>query len=281
MAQPELGYCGDLVRRFDNDRFVTALFAPPPAREGLFALYAFNIEVARIREQVQERLLGEIRLTWWRDAIADLFRGRQATQPVVVALAATLARRPLRAADFERLIEGRRQDFSDAAPVDLAALTAYADATAGALVGLALQVLAADGEAASRAGRHVGIAWALTGLLRAVPAHARARRIYLPADLNRAAGLDVWSLFAGGDTAGLRPVVEQVAAAAADHLARARALRREVPPAALPALLPARLADGYLRRLRAHRFNPFAAAVAQRPALALPRLALAAARHRY
>lgn len=281
MPKPDLSYCGALVRRFDNDRFVTALFAPAAARERLFALYAFNLEVARIREQARERLLGEIRLTWWREAIAGLYEGRPPGEPVITALATALAARPLRRADFDRLIDARFADFSDAAPVDLAALIAYVDATAGAPVQLALQALGADGEAAAAAGRHVGIAWGLTGLARAVPHHARARRIFLPAELNRAAGLDVFALFERGPTDGLAAVVERLADAATEHLAAARALRREVPRPALPALLLARLADGYLRRLALSRYDPFAAAVQRRTAAALPQLALAAAAGRF
>jgi phytoene synthase len=290
MAPPPLSYCADLVRRFDNDRFVTALFAPAAAREALFALYAFNVEVARIREQVREPLLGQMRLTWWRDALLRLYDGAAdaggapapiAGQPVLAALAASVDRRRVGFDDFARLIEGRFADMEDRAPADMAALTAYAEATAASLVHLALQALAADGGAARAAGRHVGIAWGLVGLLRAVPHHARAGRIYLPADLNRAAGLDVWSLFAKGPVDGLAAVVAEVAGAAADHLARGRALAAEVPAAAFPALLPARLADGYLARLRQAGFNPFAAGVQRRSGAALPRLALAAARRRW
>src|ERR671926_643162 len=63
-------HCADLVRDADKDRFLAALFAPEPARRGLLALYAFNVEVSRVRDRVSEPLPGEIRLQWWRDAIS-------------------------------------------------------------------------------------------------------------------------------------------------------------------------------------------------------------------
>ena len=67
-----------LVRRHDRDRFQTALFAPAARREALFALYAFNYEIARVRESVREPMLGQIRLQWWREAIDAAFAGERA-----------------------------------------------------------------------------------------------------------------------------------------------------------------------------------------------------------
>src|SRR3984957_6677907 len=64
-----------LVRHHDRDRFQTALFAPARDREALFALYAFNYEIARVRESVREPMLGQIRLQWWREAIATAYEG--------------------------------------------------------------------------------------------------------------------------------------------------------------------------------------------------------------
>ena len=67
-----------LVRHHDRDRFQTALFAPARRREALFALYAFNYEIARVRESVREPMLGQIRLQWWREAIDAAYAGAAA-----------------------------------------------------------------------------------------------------------------------------------------------------------------------------------------------------------
>ncbi len=283
MAQQVLSYCAQEVRRFDNDRFVTALFAPAAPREALFALYAFNTEVARIRERIKEPLLGEMRLIWWEQTIERVFSEQvPPAQPVAAALAAAIHRHDLSRSPFERLLEARRADMRDAGPADLAELTDYAAATAGSLSALALEVLGVAASApAAEAAEAVAIAWALTGLLRAVPFHARARRTYLPADLNRRAGLDVWALFEHGRTEGLAQVVEWIATEADTRLRSARALHRDVPHAAIPALLAATLADAYLVRLARSRYDPFAPAVQQRPNSALIRMALNAARGRY
>src|SRR5438067_12532545 len=72
-----------LVRRHDRDRFQTVLFAPAARREALFALYAFNSEIARVRESVTEPMLGQIRLQWWRENIAAAYDGGAVRRHVV------------------------------------------------------------------------------------------------------------------------------------------------------------------------------------------------------
>jgi phytoene synthase len=261
MSRPKLSYCAEQIRRFDNDRFLCSLFAPAAEREALAAVYAFNVEVARIRESVGEPLLGEIRLQWWRDAIEGIYSGRPSSHQVVVELDQAVRAFGLSRAHFERVLDARAFDLDDAPPPDLAALVDYADATSATLSALSLEVLGADGDGVRHAARDVGIAWALVGLVRAVPFHARARRLYLPAELNRRAGLDVLELFDRGGTEGLSSVVGTIAETADDYLSSARSLRGEVPERALPALLPATLAEGYLRQLHKCGFDPFDARV--------------------
>src|ERR1043166_4968177 len=72
---PDESSLADLVRRHDRDRFQTALFAPAARREALLALYAFNNEMARVRETVSEPMLGQIRLQWWREVVSAAFSG--------------------------------------------------------------------------------------------------------------------------------------------------------------------------------------------------------------
>jgi NADH dehydrogenase [ubiquinone] 1 alpha subcomplex assembly factor 6 len=255
---------GRLVRRHDRDRFLTVLFAPADRRQDLLALYGFNYEVAKTREVVSEAPLGEIRLQWWRDGIAAIYDGaRPRLHEVMEPLAAAIRARALTREHFDRLIDARGFDLGDEPPASLAALEAYTEASSARLIWLALEVLGERGEAALAAGRAAGLAYGLVGLLRAVPFHALARRLYLPQDLCAAAGLRVErELFELRSTPGLRQVVAQVAAAAARHLGEARSLRRTLPRTALPALLPAVLAGADLARLRRAGYDPFAPRVA-------------------
>ena len=276
-----LSYCADQVRRLDRDRFLCALFAPMGMREALFALYAFNAEVARVREAVNEPILGEMRMQWWRDALGQAYDGRPPRHHVVLALAEAVERFRLTRAHFERMIEARASDLDDQPPADRDALVRYAEATSATLTALSLEVLGLREGPAHEAGRHVGIAWALVGLLRAVPFHAGARRVYLPADLSREAGLEVSALFERRPVAGLSRVVGEIAGTARHHLDAARRNRTAVSRRAVPALLPATLAEEYLAELRKAGFDPFDDRVQAAAPGRLVRLALNAVRGRF
>ncbi len=251
--QQGLSENGNSVRRYDRDRFVTALFAPPAAREDLFTLYAFNIEIARIRETVSESMLGQIRLQWWRDALDRVCRGDPAHHPVADDLSALIRRQSLPRPLFDRLVEARELDMQDQPPATLAQLKLYVEDSSAGLSALAALVLGGEDGATQEAARHVGQAWGLVGLLRAHPFAIRLRRLYLPV---REKGLDIEEVLAGQAPPGLIELTEQIAATAAGHLASARKLRRDVTKSSIPALLPAKLADGYLAKLRKAGFNP-------------------------
>jgi NADH dehydrogenase [ubiquinone] 1 alpha subcomplex assembly factor 6 len=266
MAELELSYCAQEVRAHDPERYLTALFAPADRREALFALYAFNLEVARAREQVREPMMGLLRLQWWRDAVGEIYAGRPRAHEVVRALAAAVAAHSLDRAMFERLLDARERDMEPEPPTDLAALRVYAEGSAATLVELALAALGKPSATVGEAGRGVGIAWALTGLLRALPFHAAQRRLYLPAALLAEAGVKPELLFDRREAPpALRQVVRAVALEAGRALADARRLKSRVPRRFQSALLPATLAAGHLRRLAAAGYDVFDARVQQPP----------------
>ena len=141
--QDAFAHCEALVRSADRDRFLAALFAPAEHRGALYALYAFNIEIARVREIVREPLAGEIRLQWWNDAIEGKAAGEVAANPVAAALLESVARYRLPAELLTGLIEARRFDLYDEPMLTLADFDDYARATSAALIELAARVLAA------------------------------------------------------------------------------------------------------------------------------------------
>ena len=79
-------HCEALLREGDKDRFLPTLFAPPKYRRALFALYAFNLEVARTRELAREPMPGEIRLQWWREVLGGIGRGDVDAHPAAAAI---------------------------------------------------------------------------------------------------------------------------------------------------------------------------------------------------
>jgi len=237
-----MGAAGDdllaALRGHDRDRWLAALFAPEPARCDLAAFAAFNWEIARIRETVSEKLLGQIRLQWWREALDGIFAGTPRAHPVAEALARAAARRPLPRAAFERLIDARARDLDDAPFADRNELEAYAEATGAPLLELAVVALGGAGEGAvADVARDIGTAYALAGALIAIPFRSTERRNPVPLD---------------------RFSVADLAAVARDRLARARKRRDEIPSELRVAFLIGVLAETRLDDLARVGHDPFA-----------------------
>lgn len=277
----QLSYCAQQLRRYDHDRYLMCLFAPPAAREDMFALYAFNHEIAKIAEVVTEPMAGRIRIQWWREALDGLFDGTPRKHQVAEPLSRAIRTHGLTRAPFERLLDAREADLEDEPPQTLDALEAYAGDTSSTLTQLTLEVLEVDDEASRTAAHHAGVAWALTGLARAVPFHASQRRLLLPGELVQDAGLDPHDLFEMRAPKETATAVRGVAERARAHLGEAEGLRGRVPKQAVPALLPATLARRYLAVLARHGYDPFQNRV-QMPLPGRPlRLLWAAATGRY
>ena len=250
------------VRRYDRDRFLCSLFAPADRRDDLLALYAFNAALARVRETVTEPLLGEIRLQWWRDSIAAIYDGKSQHDPTLNALSGAVGRRGLSRPRLEKLIDGRSRDLDDRSFETLDALIDYTEATSSSLIAVALEVLGAgETEAVREAGRHVGIAWALIGLLRAIPYHSASGRRYLPDDVALMVGMDLSHQPLRQGSEPLGRAIARVAQVAVEHLTAARRYRGVLPRSAVAALLPATLADSDLKTLARCDYDPFDARV--------------------
>jgi len=272
----------DLLRRHDRDRYLYALFAPADRRAAVIALYAFNYEIAKTREVVSEPLLGRIRLQWWRDAIDEAYEGAAAREhEVMIPLASAIRHHRLSREHFHAIIDARGLDLEDAPPASLAALDDYCAATSGRLQRLVLEALGVQGKDAVQAANEVGIAYALAGLIRAIPFHARARRCFIPADVAAEVGLDLVALFELKPSPELSRAVERLVERARRHLTSARSRRRRLPGIALPALLSALVASGYLHDIDAVRGNPFDPTLAASSGRTALRLAWGALTRRY
>lgn len=238
---------GASVRAADPDRYFSALFAPAPLRPLLFALYAFNHEVARVAETVREPMLGAIRLEWWRETVESAAQGQPRNHDVARGLVGLFATGKVALADFEALIAARSFDSSAERFADFAALEAYLGASGGTLMRLAMGLLGGAPDAKlDEAARAAALAYGFAGLLRSLPFHNRRHKLYLPLDLLTAVGLTAEEFFENQKDSRAQAAIRQTALRARDHYLAARKAR---PGAALPALLPASLVPLYLKRL--------------------------------
>jgi phytoene synthase len=209
----------ETVRRAEPDRWLASRFIPMgQGRDAAIAVYAFDHVLARVPYQVSEPLMGEIRLTWWGEALDEIYDGRPVrAHPVALGLADAIRTFGLARSPLDAMVEARMGDIAPEPFAGEAAAVAYADMTSGAVMQAAAQALGAHAnlKAAQFAGRAYGLA---------TMAHRRAigGKTRLPE------GLDV------------RPLVE-------DALRQARGGLEALPVEAFPALAYAGLARRYAR----------------------------------
>ncbi|WP_300545469.1 squalene/phytoene synthase family protein [Maricaulis sp.] len=235
-----------LLRSADPDRRLAALFAPPDVRQRLFALYAFNQEIGKIAEATSEGMIGEMKLTWWREAVADLYLSepkirRHAVTEGLAGLTDRLAE-----PDLTALIAARYDDIGARPFASLDDVLAYVDATAGQLMQLALTLCEAelDADVVRAAGR----AWGLTGLLRAFPVRAKIGRAPVGGDDLGRVGATPAMLAQGLGEEKVAEAIKPVRDAAESALTDLDTAG-PLPAETVPALGYARLARGYLDRL--------------------------------
>jgi phytoene synthase len=238
---------GRIAREGDPDRALAVLFAPGDARADLLTLVAFNVELARIAAQVNEPGLGAIRLQWWREAVEHAAKGEATGHPVADALGAAILGRGLTRDRIAAMIDARRFDIETRVMPDWPALETYLDATAGNLFALGTECLG-KGDAA-RAASKAGIAYGLTGLMRAVPVHALGGRVYLPADALRRHGTSPEAVLAGKSGPGLLAVLAELRGKAKTALGEARSDVAKLGLRSQAAFRPLSLVDPYIASL--------------------------------
>jgi phytoene synthase len=245
--QDAYAHCEAVVRAADKDRFLAALFAPAERRRYLYALYAFNGEISRVRELAREALPGEIRLQWWRDVLTGDARGEVSANPIAAALLDTIASCALPRDPLIRLIDAHGFDLYDDAMATLADFDAYGRDTDGALMSVAARVLAGDEAAAAAAS--AGIASAVTNRLRSFPADVARRQMFVPLEVLDRHGISRGAIEARENSPELRAALADMRAHAQSAYAAFRDAAAKIPERCAPAFLAAAVVPASLKRL--------------------------------
>ncbi len=150
----------DTVRRLDPDRWLSSRFITDErARADVVALYAYDHELARAPKVASNALLGEIRLTWWREMLDEAFDGRPVrAHPTAQALAKAIERHGLAREPLEAMIDARYREL-DATPLTDAEALEWARGTAGQAAEIAARIL--DETVQPERARAAGTVWAL------------------------------------------------------------------------------------------------------------------------
>jgi 15-cis-phytoene synthase len=250
-------FCAQLVRGHDFARYASALFVPATQRRALLAIYAFNVEISRVREQVSQPLPGEIRLQWWTDMLAGAGHGGVEGNPVAAELLLAIRSWRLPVERLSRLVDEHQFDlYNDPMPTK-AALEGYINDTSSAMFSLAARIAGRQSDEIEHLARHAGLAQGIAQVVAALPLDASRRQLFVPLQLLESHGSRIEEVFAGKETPRVRAALDQLIGEAREHLQMALRLLEGAPPEVRPVFLPLALVARDVRRMARADSDPF------------------------
>jgi len=250
-------FCANLVRNHDFVRYASTLFMPVELRRPLLALYAFNVEVSRVREQVSQPLPGEVRLQWWTDMLLGAGHGGVEGNPVASELLRVIQNFRLPVDRLARLVEEHQFDvYNDPMPT-VSALEGYANDTSSGLFALVARIAGQSSAETDHLARHAGLAFGFVRAINAMPRDAARRQLFVPLQLLEKYGSGMEQVFAGKQTPQARAAIDELIGAARQHLDTALALLAETPAEIRPIFLPLAIVRADLTRLSRADNDPF------------------------
>ena len=256
--------CAELVRSHDFPRYASTLFVPSEQRRALLAIYAFNVEISRVREQVSQPLPGEIRLQWWTDMLAGSGHGGVEGNPVAAELNLAIRSFGLPVERLSRLIDEHQFDLYNDPMPSLAALEGYINDTACGLFSLGAVIAGRQSDETEHMARHAGLAQGIAQVIAALPLDAARRQLFVPLQLLQQHGGGMEEVFAGKQTPKTRAALDQLTGEAREHLKTAFALLADLPPDARRVFLPLALVRRELQRMSRADNDPFVPHVTSR-----------------
>ena len=251
------GFCADLVRTHDFARYASALFVPAIERRALLAVYAFNVEISRVREQISQPLPGEMRLVWWTDMLDGAGHGGVEGNPVAAELLLAIRNFRLPVEPLSRLIDEHQFDlYNDPMPT-MAALEGYINDTSAALFSLGAAIAGGRSPAIEHLARHAGLAQGIVQVIAALPLDASRRQLFVPLQLLESHGSGIEEVFAGKETPKLRAALDQLMGEARAHLKTAFTLLADAPSGVRTVFQPLALVRRDLPRMSRADSDPF------------------------
>ncbi len=254
-------YIAQFLKQHDPERYYSTLVLNETALDPVQALYAFNAEIARIRELTSEPIPGEIRLQYWTDLLSGNSHGDTAQNPIAVGLLTIIENFDLPKAPLLRLLEARRFDLYDDAMPDMPTFEGYAGETNSMLYQLAVMVVngGKDAGAADAAG-HLGVAHTLIGHLRALSNSSSRGQVFLPVAIFKAHGASQSDLLQGKNTPEIIAACASLRFIAQDHLNKTAIAIKSLPPVIRPVFAHISVLNWQLQRLNKKANTPFSEA---------------------
>jgi len=138
------------------ERFLALFYAPTDSRAGLIALLALDARLGDIVRSARKPLIGQMRLTWWHEALVALDTAPPPAEPLLMDLAREVLPRGVGGAMLASQVEGW-ETLLDGELLDRCTLSSAARARGGSLFASAATVLHAADPRIAKAGE----GWAL------------------------------------------------------------------------------------------------------------------------
>ena len=249
-------YVAEVTRASGSSFFLPMMVLPRPRREAMLALYAFCRETDDVADEIEDDALSGALIRAWAGEIEALFAGRP-SHPVGRALVAPIARYNLSKDHFLDILEGFEMDRSGAMlRPTLAELERYCYCVACCVGLLSVEIFGYRSARIPDFALHLGHAFQLTNILRDVAEDAERGRIYLPAELLAAHGLENVTPEEIVRAPGVERVCAAIGAMARRRFAEAaRAMPASERRRMRPALLMRGVYEPYLDRIEAGGFR--------------------------
>uniref|UniRef100_A0A7N4V508 NADH:ubiquinone oxidoreductase complex assembly factor 6 n=1 Tax=Sarcophilus harrisii TaxID=9305 RepID=A0A7N4V508_SARHA len=231
-------YCVELLRKRDYEGYLCCLLLPAEARSSAFALRAFNVELAQVKDSISQKTIGQMRMQFWKKAVEDIYSDSPPHQPVAIEL-------------------WKEKNLDDKAYRNIKELETYAENTQSSLLYLTLEVLGVRDLHADHAASHIGKAQGIVTCLRATPYHISRRKVFLPMDICMLHSVSQEDFLRKNQDKNLRDVIYDIASQGHLHLKHARSFQKSVPVKAFPAFLLTVALDDYLEKIQRVDFDVF------------------------
>uniref|UniRef100_A0A7N5K8R9 NADH dehydrogenase (ubiquinone) complex I, assembly factor 6 n=1 Tax=Ailuropoda melanoleuca TaxID=9646 RepID=A0A7N5K8R9_AILME len=286
-------YCLELLRKRDYEGYLCSLLLPAESRSSAFALRAFNVELAQVKDSVSEKTIGLMRMKFWKKTVDDIYCDNPPQQPVALELWKAVKRHNLTKRWLMKIIDEREKNLDDKAYRNIQELENYAENTQSSLLYLTLEILALQHRMntcfstcvkdlrADHAASHIGKAQGIVTCLRATPYHGSRRRVFLPMDICMLHGVSQEDFLRKNQDKNVRDVIYDIASQAHLHLKHARSFHKSVPVKAFPAFLQTVALEDYLKKIQQVDFDIFHPSLQQKNTLLPLSLYIQSWRKRY
>ncbi|XP_055343788.1 NADH dehydrogenase (ubiquinone) complex I, assembly factor 6-like [Paramacrobiotus metropolitanus] len=176
-------YCIASVKKSDYENYLCTLLLPAPVRSTAFAIRAFNVELAQIRDVISDHRIGKMRLQFWKDALERIYSGNPPQTPVAQELYRAVQKTPMSKASLRDLIDAREESLHNKPFRSVDAVEAYSLKAISPAFNLLLEAMKVQNEDLQLAAQYLAKAIGIKTVLRSVPYNLQRGVVLIPVDL--------------------------------------------------------------------------------------------------